>query len=265
MQCRPRSNSAAGHSSGINHAAPTQHRWGKQLPLLGVGQGCSPALSSFAPPCVGTARHGGGLPGDGGGARRCPGRSQVPAEHPWVQGGSCQQRGRASTSVTLSCPAGGSCCPGVTAGWPGGHSHTLSLSSAGHLSLWLGSGIIPAPSSAPARANTSPRGEGDEPQGGFKQPHNLSVFPGASQHPQSHVFPHSSGPSSLPGQESSQLPCLSRLVTRPLPPALALSRPSQFSSCCHSKSPGCLPPPSRPHNTSAGEHKVASQPPFSSE
>lgn len=96
MQCRPRSNSAAGHSSGINHAAPTQHCWGKQLPLLGVGQGCSPALSSFPlhvwgqPGTAGVSLGMEGVPEDAQGGPRCrpstPGCREAAAsggaEHP---------------------------------------------------------------------------------------------------------------------------------------------------------------------------------------
>lgn len=119
MQCRPRSNSAAGHSDCINHAAPTRHGCGKELPLLSAGPDCSPVLSSVTPPCLGTARRRGGLLQTQEGAWRCLGRSQVLAEHPWEQGGGCQQRGRASPSVPLSCPAGVCCYPGVTAGCPG--------------------------------------------------------------------------------------------------------------------------------------------------
>lgn len=62
MQCRPHSNSAAGHSNGINHAAPTRHRWGRELPLLGAGQGGSPVLSSFAPPMRGDSQASQGSP-----------------------------------------------------------------------------------------------------------------------------------------------------------------------------------------------------------
>lgn len=50
MQRRPHGHSAAGHSSGVNHAAPTRHHclsivWGRAAPL------CSASLS---PLCVGT-------------------------------------------------------------------------------------------------------------------------------------------------------------------------------------------------------------------
>lgn len=55
MQHRPRSDSATGHSDGINHAAPTQHRWGRELPLLGAEQGCSPVPSTFIPSMCGVS------------------------------------------------------------------------------------------------------------------------------------------------------------------------------------------------------------------
>lgn len=89
MQRRPRSDSATGHSDGINHAAPTQHRWGRELPRA---QHLHP-LRVW------------GQLGITGVSLGTEVRSQVPAEHPWVQGGSYQWRGRVSPPIPSSCPA----------------------------------------------------------------------------------------------------------------------------------------------------------------
>jgi len=205
MQRWPHGNSATGHPSGINHRR-------------GIAGGrrclaCSLRSAPWPPVRGDTTGHRRALPGDrqgfGGawGSLRCllstPGcRGQLPA-----QGQSGPLRPFALLPMR-----------GVTAGCPGGHRRTPSLGSAGHLGWGAGS------PQHPALHPLGQRGEGDEPRGGFGQRHDPAELPAASQHLQSYVSLRSSGPSSLPGQESSLSPCLSPLVTHPLAPP-ASSRP----------------------------------------
>lgn len=94
MQRRPHSHSAAGHSSGINHA-PTRHHclsivWGRAAPL------CSASLS---PPC--NSQPSRGIPGDEGDACRCLGRS-------WLSSpgyGEAAASGGAEDPAPSPCPA----------------------------------------------------------------------------------------------------------------------------------------------------------------
>lgn len=145
-----------------------------------------------------------------------------------------------------------------------GVTATHSLSSAGHISAWLRSRW-----SCPTTSSATPmgqQGERDKPRGGH--PRRFQAVPRSCRVSRSLItspsprFPHSSRPSSLPGQEFFLSPCSSPLVTRPLlPPALTLSGPSQFSSCCHSNPPGCLPPPSHPTTSALGNMKCPCSPP----
>lgn len=117
-------------------SAPSPPRaWGGQLGTMGVSLGTE------------------------GDTWRCLGRSQGLAEHPWVPAEGQSIPLRPLVLPGYPCPAGGSCCLGVTVGRPEGHRHTPSLSSAGHLSPWMESRITPAPSSAPFPAEQLAHGE----------------------------------------------------------------------------------------------------------
>lgn len=109
----------------------------------------------------------------------------MPAEYPWCRvaaaSGGTEHSPPFPCSTRLPLPGWGLLVPmHDSTGTVLGVTATHSLSSAGHLSAWLGSRIAPAPSSEHTWKNTGAWSERDKPRGGFRQSQDPAVFPGAS-------------------------------------------------------------------------------------